>query len=721
MANFCTKCGKPVKETDAFCRACGASLRRAQPPARQPEYPQPAAPRPQQPAYPQSAYRQPAGRQMQQPAYPPQYRQPQAAGRKRRGGIIAAAAVALAVIGAVGFFGLREGGFLRGSSPGQTSEARSQAGIREIKGSNIIEFTPPALSRQRELVLKAGNSAMQSHVAALLKTEALSRAAETGVPKAELERLIDEAAEAWQNAGSVSAKAYRMAQIVEMQEQKKSYQGVVARKTGLVIENPFVVRAYAADSKKDTAIAWAHKITEMYDAGPTGRQVRTLAEQLGVDAKTAFAQITMAQNIIKGEAEMEEADLYDMAYKAALAVKTTGKVCAVVAGGLPSTAVGAVLFTGSAVDAVVEVGETSSTIILGEDSKVTATIKDVKNTVAPVTGVIGAVGVFAGSWEKAGDVAGQLTYLSDFAHEAVEDKTILGGLIDTSGAMKMVGISAPETEKEADALKKDLEELTGDDEKAEALFREITEGAEDPGIKPLEEIPPEVLEELIEEADFGSPEESIDDFYGELWESLDESWEAFEDENFAPIALPEDPEEWQDMVEELFIPDELVVQDSDSEGFDDPSKWAKPEPPLTDPEPELPPETEPPEPDETEPPEEIENGDELPAERLTGSYRVSGTDHYVDFQDADVSFHDSTSDTYALSGSGNRLRITAQGTTVSLEYDPETGKAVYYDPDDGMPTYFTFYERDGVIGFTYSYDFTDAEGHWYGSGSGTMQ
>ena len=119
MAKFCQNCGAPLDDSVKFCMSCGAAVAPAvqtqqqaqSAPPTQPQYQQPAQPQYQQPAQPQ--YRQPA-----QPQYAPQAAS--AAKKKGKGGVIALVAIlCAAAIGAVCFFGFRDGGFFRSKDGGE--------------------------------------------------------------------------------------------------------------------------------------------------------------------------------------------------------------------------------------------------------------------------------------------------------------------------------------------------------------------------------------------------------------------------------------------------------------------------------------------------------------------------------------------------------------------------------------------------------------------------
>ncbi|MDD3569568.1 MAG: hypothetical protein PHY44_00505 [Lachnospiraceae bacterium] len=128
-----------------------------------------------------------------------------------------------------------------------------------------------------------------------------------------------------------------------------------------------------------------------------------MGEQLGVDAKTAFKQLTMAQNILHGEAANEEADLYQKWMDYAATTKTVCKTGLFIggtiatAGGVSALAGGATLGQSagiivSGVDVIIDIGATSSNIVLGENNNVYVEFDKMKNSFAPVSFVFGIAG-----------------------------------------------------------------------------------------------------------------------------------------------------------------------------------------------------------------------------------------------------------------------------------------------------------------------------------------
>ncbi|MBR1842008.1 MAG: zinc-ribbon domain-containing protein [Oscillospiraceae bacterium] len=130
MAKFCQNCGSPLPEGANFCTSCGASVAQSAPQVR---LAQPT----------QSVQQQP---QSQQFAYQQTRVEPKK--KKKRKGV--AVFFVLMLIAAIGFFGLRDGGFLRGFIE-KRSENRSDSETYDAQSlRSLLDYA--------EQLEKAGNS-----------------------------------------------------------------------------------------------------------------------------------------------------------------------------------------------------------------------------------------------------------------------------------------------------------------------------------------------------------------------------------------------------------------------------------------------------------------------------------------------------------------------------------------------------------------------------------
>lgn len=155
---------------------------------------------------------------------------------------------------------------------------------------------------------------------------------------------------------------------------------------------------------------WAEEFTKTYDQTKGPKKLQTLARQLGQDVKDIKAQLEAAQEIIHSGAT-KDAAFWDKMTKAAMATKTAAKLglfvgasiataggaaalaaptaagslaVAASTGGVGLTAAASIAING--VDVMVEVGQTTSAIVLGEDHRLTAAWGSMQDTTGPIAG-----------------------------------------------------------------------------------------------------------------------------------------------------------------------------------------------------------------------------------------------------------------------------------------------------------------------------------------------
>jgi hypothetical protein len=153
-------------------------------------------------------------------------------------------------------------------------------------------------------------------------------------------------------------------------------------------------------SEETTAFNFAQKayaytyaeVQAIVEKAPAGKQIRTLAQHLGVDAKRAQLILNQSQDMATREAWGEAGDVFEKLENQATVVKDTCKVTVYV-GGIVATggAVGTVSQVTTVVvgvDLALEVTEDSAKIALGDRNKVSSFVKDVRTVTEPIASVL---------------------------------------------------------------------------------------------------------------------------------------------------------------------------------------------------------------------------------------------------------------------------------------------------------------------------------------------
>ncbi len=162
-----------------------------------------------------------------------------------------------------------------------------------------------------------------------------------------------------------------------------------------------------------------------------------MAQQLNTDTKTAYKQIQLASKIIQDASALEEAQAVSAEWSKSVNIlqvyKTTAKVSlfatsAVASGGGSLSALaasnvslsgaGALLVSGT--ECLIDIGTTSSNIILGEKNKITVKMEDLKDkysTFSFIVGLISPTESFAGE---------TLAFVGDSLVDLFYDKKIIG-------------------------------------------------------------------------------------------------------------------------------------------------------------------------------------------------------------------------------------------------------------------------------------------------------
>ena len=109
----------------------------------------------------------------------------------------------------------------------------------------------------------------------------------------------------------------------------------------------YITLLSSSRTKQEEALKWAEELSAKWDSLPKKERLRNFAEQMGVDARTAYQALTDAQDIINGK-YTDDANFYDICTRVAIGVKSAAKVgvfvCATAAtGGAAAEAVAEVI------------------------------------------------------------------------------------------------------------------------------------------------------------------------------------------------------------------------------------------------------------------------------------------------------------------------------------------------------------------------------------------
>lgn len=302
------------------------------------------------------------------------------------------------------------------------------------------EPEPQALQTANE----ATAIALRQYVYARLLTEAFLTADASAITAEELSEMADELLLAWENAEFFSSTAMELTdQAVLLLEtsgvKKTSFVGQPQARFMKLATAPagFQVVALAASSPRTLdPQTWAENLTKQYDALKGAKRYQQLAQQLGTDAKTAYEQMVLAQKIISNAAELEEAEgvvnawtesiNYLQRLKTASKVTMLGWSMAATGGGSVTLLEGSGLLVGG-VDCIVDVTETGSTLILGENNQVAVAFGDIKEKLGPVSSLIGLATLNPSEVGKtAKDTTDAVIYITDSLVDLFYEDKIVG-------------------------------------------------------------------------------------------------------------------------------------------------------------------------------------------------------------------------------------------------------------------------------------------------------
>lgn len=364
------------------------------------------------------------------------------------------------------------------------------------EAEEVTRVTLPSIEGERMVLEKAGALATRQYIIARLKTDALIEYDINTGSIDELKAMIDDTAEAWRLCELASTKTSELVEYAQSMNSSEAIPSAMMVESKSKVPSLHLLTTIAYASEENAAVKWAKELTGKFDSYPAGQKIKQLSENLGTDAKNAFAQLKMAQALLEGDAYNKQADVEQQIEHALMATKTACKtglyVGGVIASGGTATGIleaGGMIIGG--VDTIVDIAATGSNIILGEKNMVTMAANDLKDVVGPIASVAGGINIIGGGALTEGFKAGatvaekmgsldKLTYIGESVLDFANDGNILGGMV-TVGDDGKTTVTMNEIS---------LEGKTPD---------EVAKELKDTGLPVPEEVEPKTAAELAEE------------------------------------------------------------------------------------------------------------------------------------------------------------------------------------------------------------------------------
>ena len=344
---------------------------------------------------------------------------------------------------------------------------------------------PIIIERQAEPDgIKMANSAtalaLRHYVSARIKTEEFLSIDVKTISKGEIAKRIDDVVLAWETADALASGAVEITDtVIASLDPSLAKQTAASEKTEVKFstlawtdKSVSAVSLLASSETKVDSQTWAENLTKQYDALSGGKRYSQLAKQLGIDTKTAVEQMALAQKLIRNAADLEEAQAEVAAYTQSINIvegyKTASKVGLFVGatiatgGGSLSSLAGSSVTLGKAgavivggVDCIVAVGETTSSIVLGENHQVTIDYKNASDVLQPLSMVLGLATM------NPNDTVDQIAMVGESIMEWFNPGKITAVGVEKSKALgtKIIAQLIEAAENDIPGIKKALEKL----------------------------------------------------------------------------------------------------------------------------------------------------------------------------------------------------------------------------------------------------------------------
>jgi len=272
------------------------------------------------------------------------------------------------------------------------------------------------------------------------------------------------------------------------------------------------------------------EISNVFDKAPAGKKIRTLAKYLGVDAKRAYKILQNDQEYVKADAWNEAGDTFKKLEVSAIVIKDGCKVAAfigaaamtggaVAGASVGSAGVGTALVGGSATlaegtvmvvtgtDLMLEIGEDTATIALGDKHKAVKAISGVRAYTDPAASILSLTDIPKNIAKGAAflDKVGVVLMQVDQIRSMVQDGKLLGINIKPGSKVEIASIKEDEIEEWLDEhiinddSSEDLDDWLDGFDDLDDWMDEFENEVEEDGDEISEEDEDEELEEVAED------------------------------------------------------------------------------------------------------------------------------------------------------------------------------------------------------------------------------
>lgn len=219
------------------------------------------------------------------------------------------------------------------------------------------------------------------------------------------------------------------------------------------------------------------EVQKIIEKAPAGKQIRTLAQHLGVDAKMAQLILNQTQDQVTRESYGMEGDVFETCEQNSMGIKNSAKVTVfvggvILTGGLTGVAAGGVvtktaLVVGGA-DLVLEVADDEARIALGDRNKVSEMMGKLRVVTEPAAAIL-TIASLPQNLTKAVDKLGMAIFTGDQLRSVVQDGKIIGISLEPQKNGELKAKGAALSEEELPAWREDNHALPSGETIAEAL------------------------------------------------------------------------------------------------------------------------------------------------------------------------------------------------------------------------------------------------------------